>query len=846
MVTPTLAPARSRTRHRVRRIFIRTAFVLLLAVAAVALYGWYRIERTLPQLDGEVRVTGLSAPVTVTRDAHGVPHIRAANLNDLLFAQGYVTAQDRLWQMDMLRRYTAGDLSEILGPSLLPLDKTQRTLQLRYVAEQNVATLPPDQRAYLDAYTRGVNAFITTHEDRLPIEFQLLGYKPAAWHASDSLLIGLMMDEMLNHGLYKTALQREMMLNKLGPELAKDLYPNSSWRDRPPSYAALDVSQSEPPDEEDDNGGGVPDVDDDTGVATLPPASRALIVGLASGVVSADGPLVPGSNNWVVSGAHTASGKPLLSNDMHLDHQIPGIWYEAQLEAQTPATFNVAGVTIPGLPFVIAGHNARIAWGFTNLGPNVEDVFVENFENGKYQTPTGWVEPEHRHEVIHVKGSADVALDVVITRHGPIITDLVNEERQRAKRQAQEQPSKQPILDWPAPKETRQLALQWAIYQCNEITLPFADIDQAQDWDEFRRAFSHFAGPSQNVVYGDVDGHIGYQATGFIPIRAAGDGSLPVSGADNKHEWIGTIPFDKLPSVYDPPSGILATANGRIADHKYPYVLSTEWFSAYRTERIYSVLNSGRKFSPSDMLALQTDIYSDFDRVTAEQFVAALDRSPHASARAKQAADLLRGWDARLTADSVAATINSYARKHLYRLLLEPKLGPDYHLYSWGMQSVALENILAKRPARWLPAQYKSFDELLAAVVEAAVSDPDAPKDLNDWKWGKQFPLELNHPVLGTLPLISRWSGPGTVPQSGGTYTVKQVGRHFGPSERMTVDFSDLDASTLNIVMGESGQFLSPYYSDQWHAWYRGTTFTFPFSGNAVAAARQHELTLKP
>ncbi len=843
MVTPTLGPARSRTRHRVLRIFFGTILVLLLAVTAVALYAWHRVRVTLPQLEGEVHVTGLSARVTVTRDAQGVPHIRAANLNDLLFAQGYVTAQDRLWQMDMLRRYTAGDLSQILGPKLLPLDKEQRTLQLRYVAEQNIASLPPDQRAYLDAYTRGVNAYIESRKNSLPIEFQLLGYKPAPWRASDSLLIGLMMDEMLNHGLYRTALQREMMLKKLGPELAKDLYPNSSWRDRPPSYASLDVTRSDPPDEDDDNDGG-PNVDDDTGVALLPPPSRSLVDRLISGADLADGPLVPGSNNWVVSGAHTASGKPLLSNDMHLDHQIPGIWYEAQLEAQTPATFNVAGVTISGLPFVIAGHNARIAWGFTNLGPNVEDVFVENFQNGKYQTPKGWIEPEHRREVIHVKGAADVTLDVVVTRHGPIITDLVNYERAHARQFAAE--SKPPVLDWPAPKETRQLALQWAIYQRNEITLPFADIDQAQDWNEFRHAFSHFAGPSQNVVYGDVDGHIGYQATGFIPIRAAGDGSLPVSGADDKHEWTGTIPFDKLPSVFDPPSGILATANGRIADSKYPYVLSTEWVSPYRTERIYSVLNSGRKFTPADMLALQTDIYSDFDRVTAEQFVAAVDHAPHASARARQAADLLRSWDARLTADSVAATINSFARKHLYRLLLEPKLGADYHLYSWGMQSVALENILAKRPPRWLPPAFKDYDALLTAAVEAAVTDPAAPKELNDWKWGKQFPLELNHPVLGTLPLISRWTGPGTVPQSGGSFTVKQVGRHFGPSERMTVDFADLDASTLNIVMGESGQFLSPYYNDQWHAWYNGTTFALPFSENAVAAARHHQLTLTP
>ena len=840
MATATLAPPRRGTRHRVLRFIFGLVVLVLVVVAGAAFWFWHLATAALPQVDGTVQVSGLSAPVTVARDAQGVPHIKAANLEDLLEAQGYVAAQDRLWEMDTLRRFAAGELSEVLGAQLLPVDRTQRTLQLRYVAEHTVESFTPDQQHYIQAYARGVNAFIDTHQDSLPIEFRLLKYKPRRWEPKDSLLIGLMMEEMLNHGLYRTALSRELIVKRLGPELAKDLYPNASWRDKPPSAKTLDWSEPQPlPDDEDDNGA---NVDDDTGVALLPAASREFVQGLVADTFDADGPLVPGSNNWVVSGAHTASGKPLLSNDMHLEHQIPGIWYEAHLQAQTPATFNVAGVTIPGAPFVIVGHNARIAWGFTNLGPSVEDVFVENFQNGKYQTPSGWQAPEHRREVIHVKGAADVVLDVVLTRHGPIITDLVNQER----RQAQQSARKQGITDWPLVLETRQVALQWGIYSRTQLGIVFVDVDQAQNWEEFRRAFSHFAAPGQNVVYGDVDGHIGYQATGAIPIRAAGDGSLPVSGADDAHEWVGTVTFDKLPSVYDPPSGILATANGRIVEAKYPYLLSTEWFAPYRTERIYRVLQSGRKFVPADMLALQTDIYSDFDHVTAEQFVSAVDHAAHPSARARQAADLLRGWDARITTDSVAATINSFARKHLYRLLLEPKLGPDYHLYSWGMQSVALENILEHKPARWLPPQFKSYDELLTAALEAGVNDPAAPKDLSTWTWGKQFPLELQHPILGPVPLLSHWTGPGTLPQSGSGYTVKQVGRSFGPSERMTVDFSNLDGSTLNIVTGQSGQVFSPHYMDQWQAWYTGTTFTLPFTDSAVAAAREHELTLKP
>ena len=295
--------------------------------------------------------------------------------------------------------------------------------------------------------------------------------------------------------------------------------------------------------------------------------------------------LRPGSNNWVVSGAHTASGKPLLSNDMHLDLRIPNVWYEAHL---TAGDFDVAGVTLPGVPFVIVGHNRYIAWGFTNLGPNVEDVYIEKFnDQGEYLTPQGWVQPEHRKEIIEVKGKPEVNLDVVTTRHGP------DHHRSRSRRKT------------PARAEVGHLR------SADVSSTVFFDVDSAKNWQEFRAAFSHFGAPGQNVVYADVDGHIGYQATGVIPIRATGDGSVPVPGDDDSHEWTGYVPFDKLPSVYDPPSGIIATANGRITPDGYPYMLSIEWIAPYRTERIYKLLNAKKKFTPADMLAIQTDILSD-------------------------------------------------------------------------------------------------------------------------------------------------------------------------------------------------------------------------------------------
>jgi penicillin amidase len=380
----------------------------------------------------------------------------------------------------------------------------------------------------------------------------------------------------------------------------------------------------------------------------------------------------------------------------------------------------------------------------------------------------------------------------------------------------------------------------------------------AQNWDEFTKAFSQLDAPGQNVVYADVDGNIGYHATGKVPVRAAGDGSLPVNGADNSHEWTSYIPFDKLPNVYNPPSGIIATANGRITPDGYPHSISMEWEAPWRTARIYHVLESGRQFSAADMLALETDVQSEADLFAAERFVYAVDHASKPSARARQAADLLRSWDGRMLATSAAPTITEKAIHELSWLLLEPKLGIapsdpkvdaevlSWKTYSWEMRSVWLENILLHRPKRWLPEKYPTYDELLTAAVEAAVNDPEAPKDLPSWHWGAINAVQIQHPILGRIPIVRRWSGPGVQEQSGSGYTVKAVTAHHGPSERFTANLADLDQSTLNIVTGQGGNFLSPYYMDQWKAWYEGTTFTTPFTGKAVQATTAHKLRLEP
>lgn len=806
-VNQTFSPPEVKTNATLRWTVRLVVVVLIVAaMGAGGAYLWVRHAAltALPQLDGTIALQGLHAPVSVTRDDHGVPKITASSMDDLFFAQGYVTAQDRLWQMDSSRRFAAGELAAALGSNFVKSDIAQRILGLRGVAAKAVAQLSERDRGYLEAYARGVNAYIAEHRDSLPLEFRVARYFPHAWTPEDSLLIGALMAENLTHGPCIDELNREKILQRLGPELTADLYVNSSFRDLPP------VETSNPPE--------IPpppkiDIPDDASLEA-PPFPLHL-----GGTEDAPERLAPGSNNWVVSGAHTASGKPLLSNDMHLDLRIPGIWYEAHLVA---GDFDVVGVTLPGVPAVIVGHNRRIAWGFTSVMPTVQDVYVETFNaQDEYLTPTGWRKPEIRHEVIHVKSGKDVDLDVSVTRHGPIITRIV-------------------------PGETRQVALRWILYDPGVLNMSILDVNTASNWQEFRQAFSKFNIPGQNVVYGDVDGHIGYQATGLYPIRAAGDGSLPVSGSDDAHEWTGYVPFEQLPNVYDPPTGIIATANGRITSTDFPHTLSSQWGGPYRTERIYQLLRGREKLTPADMLKIQTDVTSQLDRFAAERLVYAIDHTRTASTRARQAADILRKWDGTMAADSPAAAIERATRAKLERMLLESKLGGEWKLYRWFMSPVWMENTLLFQPARWLPTGYQDWNAFLTDAVERTLTERNAPQDLSLWKYGELYQFEIEHPVYAQLPVLSRLAGPGKQPMSGTGVTVKQVGRAFGPSERFTADLSNWDASTLNVVNGQSGNLLSPHFNDQWASWYNGTTLPLPYSQSASEQATVHRLTLTP
>src|SRR5437867_759263 len=561
------------------RVLVSGLVVILLIVGSLAAWLRWRTHACLPQLDGAIQVAGLEAPVEVSRDARGVPHIRARSLEDAVLAEGYVTAQDRLWQMGMSRRLARGELSEVLGRRTIELDIENRKLGLAEAADRAVREIDAQSRGVLIAYARGVNAFIGSHKDRLPIEFLLLRYQPRAWREADSIGVALNMAKRLNTS-WRTDLMRERLRSKLTPQLYADLFPDRSPLDHPvaePVAGPVRVAHpdasgallSELPSTESSCRFATPAKHDISGqMADVDPM-------LATLAEPADGfDFALGSNNWVVSGAHTQSGKPLLSNDPHLSHSVPSVWYQVELEAPG---LHVAGVSLPGGPLVVIGHNDRIAWGMTNTGPDVQDLYLETFKPGdpnKYLVNGRWIDAEAREEHIKVRRAAAVHVTARATRHGPVIGE----------------------------DGKYSLALKWTALQPHALAFTFLKMDQAENWEQFKDAIRSFTGPEQNMVYADVDGNIGYYAPAWVPIRKRGDGSAPVPGDSDDYEWMGYVPFDGLPHAYNPAGGIIATANSRVAPDHYPYFITHDWAAPWRTARIFELLEAGGNFTVSDML----------------------------------------------------------------------------------------------------------------------------------------------------------------------------------------------------------------------------------------------------
>jgi len=815
-----------------RTLFRVVFWIVAIFVVVAGTTLWWFVYRPLPQLEGSVSVAGLKSEVSVDRDAWGVPHVRAGSLEDMAEAQGYVVAQDRLWQMDLLRRVARGQLSEIVGAAALNIDKEYRTLNFSRAAERDFQQDDADSRTVLEAYARGVNRFIEQHQKNLPLEFSLLKYKPQPWRPADSLVIAAYMYQTLS-STWDEELSRAKVIERVGPERAKEMYSEEAALDHfvvgAPETAGdgADHSQADGDDDDDDEMSGEDVLKAEQNTAGAPDAEHF------ADLASALGPAVLGwladtrreirrglgSNNWVVSGAHTATGKPLLANDTHLELTIPPIWYQIHL---TAPGWNTKGFTLPGAPLVVIGHNDRIAWGFTNNGADVQDLYIETFNPAapdEYRVNNTWRKADVFDEVIVVKGQADEHLKLVVTRHGPI----VHREGDKA------------------------YALRWTATEPGGLSHTYNWMSRAQNWKEFLETMKHVWGPAQNAVYADVDGNIGYVMAARVPIRKKGHGEVPVPGDTDDYEWTGYIPFEQLPQTFNPKGGLIATANARVVGPNYKAYLTDHWEEPYRTARIYDLLHDKHDLRPLDMLKVQTDTYSYPHVFLAEQLTAAAKVTKPADARAEKLIAGLKDWNGIADADSAEVSFLESMRRVSVEMLLEPFLGKETLLFKWR-ETAFLQRILTERPAKWLPAPHKSYDEFLIAAADRAVArlaERTKSERVEDWKWKRFASLDMLHP-LGRQGLLRRLLSITDRPQSGTSYSPRAASRHDGPSMRFVANLGEWDDSILLVPAGQSGQPGSEHYTDQFPYWYEGRPIVSPFSEAAEGKARKHTLTLKP
>jgi penicillin amidase len=814
------------------RIFVWAVGIIVVVGGGIV---WWFVYRPLPQLDGAVALPGLQNEVTVERDRWGVPHIRANSVQDLAEAQGYVMAQDRLWQMDLLRRVARGQLSEILGVRTLTIDKEFRTMEFGRAAERDLQLMDPESREIMEAYARGVNHFIESHSKQLPLEFSLLHYKPQPWQASDTLTISAYMYRTLTD-TWERKLDRATVEVRVGSARAKEMFSSEAAMDHfvigdPNVVNDGSKGKRVETDDEDDD-------DDDSGPDTVIKASAGesrgsavserfpdLTSALAESVrdsladVRRDIRHGLGSNNWVVSGEHTATGKPLLANDTHLELSMPPIWYQVHV---TAPGWNVKGFTLPGAPLVVIGHNERIAWGFTNNGADVQDLYVETFNPAaadEYRVRGSWTKAQVYAETIRVKGAADEHLQVVVTRHGPI----VHREGDKA------------------------YALRWTATEPGGLANTYNWLGKARNWDEFRNVMKRVWGPGQNAVYADVQGNIGYVMAAKVPIRKKGHGEIPMPGDTDDFEWTGYIPFEQLPQALNPDSGLIVTANARVVGPSYKPYLTDRWEEPYRTARIYDLLHDKHGLRPADMLKVQTDTYSYPHAFLADQLSAAAKTVQPKDQRARRLVDGLKDWNGIADADSAEVSFLDATRRAALALILEPYLGKDTNLYEW--RSLAfLQKILTDRPAKWLPAAYKTYDELLAAAADrgvARLAELSGKTRVEDWAWKRFDSLDMAHP-LGRTGLLKDFLSITGKPQSGTAYSPRAATNHHGPAMRFVANPANWDESIMLLPGGQSGQPGSGHYTDEFSYWYEGRPIFQGFSDVAEAGARKHTLTLKP
>jgi penicillin amidase len=786
------------------------ALAVILAVAAI----WF-VRRPWPQTEGKLAVPGLSAPVEVIRDEWGVPQLYAANEHDLFFAQGFVHAQDRLWQMELNRHTSGGTLSELFGAAVLSTDKQLRTYGIRREAERELAGMDPATRAILDAYAQGVNAYVAANRGRLPVEFSILGVDPRPWTPVDSIAWGKMIALSLGQNQLHEIL-RTRLAPAVGAEMARQLIsPN------PDDQGVIITPEA---------GGYGPHAT--TAAADVPPILAPYL----------GTPTARGSNNWVVHGSRTATGRPMLANDTHLALGMPSEWYESGLHG---GRFDVVGFSFPGVPMILLGHNQRIAWGISNMCGDTQDLFVETV-NDRRQVKVGgeWRDAEIVKETINVKGGKPVTYEVVVTPHGA----LINEATEL--------------------KGLPPLALRWTISEPSRLIESVAAYDTATDWASFRQALSRWGAPTLNFVYADIDGNIGYQGAGLIPVRAAGqEGLVPVPADAPDRDWKGFLPFDQMPSLYNPKAGFIVTANNKVVADSYPHLIAHDYADPYRARRITELLAANPKVTLDDMRRLQADVWSPPAAALRPYLLAAAPpRFDQEIGRERKALEVVRRWDLRFNRESAGATIFQAWHAKLLPDIVADELGDDlmksYRPFAFNQTPMFIE--LMKTPNhpwfddRATQDKVETRDDIIRRAFHEAVADlaQRLGDDPADWQWGKLHRAVFAHQPFGNsgiAPLIKLFNGkPVALP--GATLTVDSMAANnmnpfrvlFGVSQRMIVDFADLGRSLSINSTGQNAQLFHRHREDQTDLWSRGEYHPMLYDRPAVEKGAKERLTLTP
>lgn len=826
-----------RRRRWLRRLLVLTALALLLAGGA----GWWVAGRAVPPLSGQLRIDGLQAPVEVLFDRWGVPHVYARSREDAWLAIGYLQARDRLWQMDLYRRAAAGRLSELFGERTLSIDRRFRVLGLRRAAARELSATPPEARVALERFSAGVNAAMATPGRwERPLEFQLLRFAPEPWSPLDSLAVGKLMAWRLAENR-QGELVRGALARRFGSSVAEGLM--GAWPAGAP--AILDETSrrsAQPP----------------RGPLHTPPPHA---IPLAQGRIPAPPAglewltaRVPpgGSNSWVISGTRTATKRPLLANDPHLGIELPSVWYDAHLVA---AELDVAGGMLPGSPFVVIGHNSRVAWGITNSGVDVQDFYIEDvdFRQRRYLYRGSWQPLGVEQVEIAVRGrTAPVSYDVFSTRHGPLIATETEWDDP-------------PVFTDDTPRgDPRPMALRWESLFDGQMVGGFEALNRAAGWTDFVGAVRRISGVSLSFVYADAAGSIGYALSGALPVRANGDGSLPVPGWGGGYEWTGTVRAERLPAVLNPASGRIVTANAEI-DPSWPGVMTRDWRAPFRASRIGTLIGDRTGLDIDAFREMQGDVRSE----AADRLLEAVDgalRSPasrRAEPEARTALERLRLWDRRVDDRPVVSLFHAFERA-MWRRAFADEMGPELfqRFFEYGLQErfVGLHAILPHREARWwddiatIDRRETRDDIVVLAAADAMLGLRQKFGDESRWGWGRLHAAHFRHPLgAGGFPL--RWLfDRGPVEVIGDSSTVNKTAvdprRPYAvgdlASYRQIVDVGAWDRTRAVLTTGQSGHVRSPHYFDQNALWAGLQDRVFPFSRRAVESSRTSRLLLVP